>query len=100
MLYAIVALLAILAIEARRLGARPAAARVGGFLLRLLPWLVLAYAVMALVWPWSVASPLNPLEALGYFSHFFEQPWRELFQGSLDARARHAAPLRRRSCSP
>jgi 4-amino-4-deoxy-L-arabinose transferase-like glycosyltransferase len=82
-LYAIVALLAILAIEARRLGARPAATRLGGFLLRLLPWLVLAYAVMALVWPWSVASPLNPIEALVYFSSFFEQPWRELFQGSL-----------------
>jgi hypothetical protein len=82
-LYAIVALVAILAIDARRLGARPAATRVGGFLLRLLPWLVLAYAVMALVWPWSVAHPLNPLEALRYFSHFFEQPWRELFQGSL-----------------
>jgi hypothetical protein len=81
-LYAIVALLAILAIEARRLGVRPAATRAGGFLLRLLPWLVLAYAVMALVWPWSVASPLNPLRALLYFSHFFEQPWRELFQGS------------------
>ena len=28
-------------------------------------------------------DPLNPLEALVYFSHFFEQPWRELFQGSL-----------------
>jgi 4-amino-4-deoxy-L-arabinose transferase-like glycosyltransferase len=82
-LYAIVALLAVFAIEARRLGARPAATRVGGFLLRLLPWLVLAYAVMALVWPWSVASPLNPLKALVYFSTFFEQPWRELFQGSL-----------------
>jgi hypothetical protein len=82
-LYAIAALVAILAIEARRLGARPAATRVGGFLLRLLPWLLLAYAVMALVWPWSVASPLNPIEALRYFSRFFEQPWRELFQGSL-----------------
>ena len=81
-LYAIVALLVILAIEARRLGVRLAAARAGGFLLRLLPWLALAYAVMALVWPWSVASPLNPLEALAYFSTFFEQPWRELFQGS------------------
>jgi 4-amino-4-deoxy-L-arabinose transferase-like glycosyltransferase len=80
-LYAIVALLAIFAIETRCLGARPAATRVGGFLLRLLPWLALAYAVMALAWPWSVASPLNPLTALVYFSTFFEQPWRELFQG-------------------
>src|SRR4029077_10211877 len=63
-------------------GARPAAARVGGFLLRLLPWLILAYAVMALVWPWSVVDPLNPVKALVSFSSFFEQPWRELFAGS------------------
>ena len=81
-LYAVVAWLAILAIEARRANARMAAARAGGFILRLLPWLVLAYAVMALVWPWSVANPLNPIKALAYFSHFFEQPWRELFAGS------------------
>ncbi len=82
-LYALVALLAVTAIEARRAGARPAAARTGGFVLRLLPWLVLAYAVMALVWPWSAAAPLNPVKALVYFSHFFEKPWRELFQGHL-----------------
>jgi hypothetical protein len=79
--YAIAALLAILTIEIRRFGAWPAAARMRSFLLRLLPWLVLAYAVMALVWPWSVVNPLNPLKALLYFSNFFETPWRELFQG-------------------
>jgi hypothetical protein len=81
-LYAVIALLAVVAIEIRRSGTRAAAARAGGFVLRLLPWLVLAYAVMALVWPWSVASPLNPVKALVYFSHFFEKPWRELFAGS------------------
>ena len=81
-LYALVALVALVAIEVRRDGARAAAAHVGGFVLRLLPWLVLAYAVMALVWPWSVAEPLNPVKALVYFSHFFEKPWRELFAGS------------------
>src|SRR5690348_821793 len=81
-LYALVAWLTILAIEARRGGARAAVARAGGFVLRLLPWLILAYAVMALVWPWSVANPLNPFKALAYFSHFFEKPWRELFAGS------------------
>ena len=81
-LYALLGLLAILAIEIPRAGARAAAARAGGFVLRLLPWLILAYAVMALVWPWSVASPLNPVKALVYFSHFFETPWRELFAGS------------------
>jgi hypothetical protein len=44
---------------------------------------VLAYAVMALVWPWSVIDPLNPLQAVAYFSHFFEVPWHELFAGAL-----------------
>src|SRR5439155_1425183 len=50
-----------------------------------LPALPLAYAVMALVWPWSVISPLNPLRAVEYFSRFFEQPWQELFGGALIA---------------
>jgi hypothetical protein len=36
---------------------------------------------MALVWPWSVVSPLNPLRAVAYFSHFFEKPWKEMFAG-------------------
>jgi hypothetical protein len=36
---------------------------------------------MALVWPWSVQEPLNPFRAVGYFSHFFEKPWREIYDG-------------------
>jgi hypothetical protein len=36
---------------------------------------------MALIWPWSVVSPLNPLRAVAYFSHFFEKPWKEMFAG-------------------
>jgi hypothetical protein len=48
-----------------------------------LPAGVLAYAIMALVWPWSVIDPLNPFHAVAYFSHFFEQPWHELFAGEL-----------------
>jgi len=76
--------LAVVAIlEARRDGRRPAAARLGRFALSLLPAIVLAYAVMALVWPWSVIDPLNPLQAVAYFSHFFEKPWHELFAGEL-----------------
>jgi hypothetical protein len=35
-----------------------------------LPALPLAYAVMALCWPWAVQSPLNPLEAIRTFAHF------------------------------
>jgi hypothetical protein len=64
-------------------GLRSAVARLGRFLAALLPVLVLAYAVMALVWPWSVLAPLNPLRAVVYFSSFFEKPWRELFAGAL-----------------
>jgi hypothetical protein len=76
--------LAVLAtVEAHLLGLRPAAARLGRFVLSLLPAAVLAYAVMALVWPWSVADPLNPLHAVAYFSHFFEKPWQELFAGEI-----------------
>jgi hypothetical protein len=77
------ALALVAVIEARLDGWRPAAARLGRFLLSLLHALVLAYAVMALVWPWSVIDPLNPWRAVAYFSHFFEQPWRELFEGEL-----------------
>jgi hypothetical protein len=44
---------------------------------------VLAYAVIAFVWPWSVADPLNPFRALEYFSRFFEKPWQELFDGRV-----------------
>jgi hypothetical protein len=55
----------------------------GRFMLTILPGLVLAYAVMAVIWPWSVEAPLNPLRAVGYFAHFFEKPWKELYAGSL-----------------
>jgi 4-amino-4-deoxy-L-arabinose transferase-like glycosyltransferase len=71
--------------DASAQGGRAAAAGFGGFVLRLLPALVLAYAAMALVWPWSVIEPLNPLRAVGYFSHFFEKPWKEMFGGALIA---------------
>ncbi len=77
------ALAMLFAVEARRDGWRPAAGRLGHFVLALLPALVLAYGVMALVWPWAVIDPLNPIRALGYFSRFFEDPWSELFGGQL-----------------
>lgn len=77
------ALALVAVIEARLDGLRPAATRLVGFLLSLLPVAVLAYAIMALVWPWSVIDPLNPFRAVAYFSHFFEKPWRELFAGEL-----------------
>ena len=80
---AIAAIALIVAVEARTDGLRPAAMRLGHFALALVPAALLAYAVMALVWPWSVTEPLNPLRAVEYFSHFFEKPWEELFGGAL-----------------
>jgi hypothetical protein len=82
-LFAAAAFLVILAHEVRRLGGRAALARFGRFALALLPGFVVGYLVMGLLWPWSVAAPLNPLRALEYFSVFFEKPWREVFDGRL-----------------
>jgi Dolichyl-phosphate-mannose-protein mannosyltransferase len=80
---ALAALALMFAIEARAVGLAAAGKRCGRFLLSLLPAAVLAYAVMALVWPWAVVDPRNPFRAIEYFSHFFEQPWEELFGGAL-----------------
>jgi hypothetical protein len=77
------ALLLLFAIDARRHGLREAGGQVGRFVLRLAPGLAVGYAVMALVWPWSVMEPLNPLRAVEYFSHFFEKPWKEMFDGMV-----------------
>jgi hypothetical protein len=73
----------VLTVEARADGLGPAATRLRHFAIALIPAALLAYAVMALVWPWSVINPLNPLSAVEYFSHFFEKPWQELFDGRL-----------------
>ena len=77
------ALALIVAVEARAQSLRTAGARLGVCLLRLLPGAIIAYAVMALVWPWAAVDPLNPLRAIGIFAHFFEKPWQELFAGVL-----------------
>jgi hypothetical protein len=80
---AVAALILIVVIELRALGWREAAARLGRFMLALLPGLALAYVVMGFIWPWAVINPLNPVYALQYFSHFFEKPWPELFDGAV-----------------
>jgi hypothetical protein len=82
-LYILPALALVIVVEGRVEGWREAAARFGRLVLRLLPGFVLAYAVMAVIWPWSVRAPLDPLWAVEYFSRFFEKPWRELFDGAL-----------------
>lgn len=81
--YAAIPALLIVAEETADAGWRKARRRIGRFVVLLVPGLLLAYAVMGLVWPWGVAAPLNPLRALLYFSEFFEKPWKELFAGSL-----------------
>jgi len=77
------ALTLLFAIEAQAVGMRPAGQRLGRLLLALIPSALLAYAVMAAIWPWAVVNPLNPITAIEVFSHFFEKPWRELFDGML-----------------
>src|SRR5882762_452903 len=47
------------------------------------PGILLTLLVMALIWPWVVSAPLNLLHAIDYFSRFFEEPWQELFGGTL-----------------
>lgn len=64
-----------------RFGAREAVGRIVSLFGRLALALPLAYGVMAIIWPWSVQSPLNPLRALVYYSRFWETPWKEMFDG-------------------
>jgi xanthosine utilization system XapX-like protein len=73
----------ILAVRSRTIALKPALSECGLFLVVFIPGIVLAYLVMGLVWPWSVVKPLNPFQAVEYFSNFFEKPWRELFDGQL-----------------
>lgn len=80
---ALLALGLLIAIEARGGGWRMAGSRFGYFVLMLVPSLILAYLVMIFVWPWAAIDPFNPLRAVGYFSHFFETPWQELYGGAL-----------------
>jgi hypothetical protein len=80
-LYVVIPLALLIAHQARYQDVEAAAADFGRFVLWLVPGLVLAYAIMAMVWPWSVQEPLNPFRAIGYFSHFFEKPWREMYDG-------------------
>ena len=82
-LYMILPMAVIVGHNMREAGLKPAARAFGIFVLRLVPGLILAYAVMALLWPWSVIDPLNPIRAIEYFSHFFEKPWKEMFAGQV-----------------
>jgi hypothetical protein len=82
-LYAIIGFIPLLLEEIRGHGARPPALRFIHMIYVLLPGLVFGYLVMGLIWPWSVMEPGNPIQALTYFSQFFEKPWKEMFDGAL-----------------
>lgn len=79
--YVAIGLALIIGSDIRQQGLRAASTRLGQFVLALLPALALGYLLMGLLWPWSIVSPLNPLDAAEYFDKFFEKPWRELYQG-------------------
>src|SRR3954469_3313239 len=81
LIYAMVGFLPLLIEEVRTQGARKAVHRFAHVVYVLLPGLAFGYLLMGLVWPWSIRKPGNPLQALTYFSHFFEKPWKEMFDG-------------------
>src|SRR5271166_6475900 len=83
LLYALIGFAPLLIEESRTQGAREAARRFVHVLYALLPGLIFGYLVMGLIWPWSIMDLTNPFEALTYFSHFFEKPWKEMFDGAL-----------------
>jgi hypothetical protein len=82
-LYAVIGFVPLFAEEIRTQGTREAARRFAHVVYVLLPGLVLGYLIMGLIWPWSIMEPGNPFRALTYFSHFFEKPWKEMFDGAL-----------------
>ncbi len=83
LIYALVGFIPLLLEEVRTHSLREAVRRFAHVLYVLVPGLVVGYLVMGLIWPWSIMEPGNPFEALTYFSHFFEKPWKEMFDGAL-----------------
>jgi hypothetical protein len=83
LVYAMVGFVPFFLEEIHTHSAREAAHRFMHVVYVLLPGLVLGYLVMGLIWPWSIMEPGNPFHALTYFSHFFEKPWKEMFDGAL-----------------
>lgn len=83
LVYAMIGFVPLFLEELRVEGAREAIRRFAHVVYVLLPGLALGYLVMGLIWPWSIMEPGNPFEALTYFSHFFEKPWKEMFDGAI-----------------
>ncbi|MDP1529767.1 MAG: glycosyltransferase family 39 protein [Rhodoferax sp.] len=83
LIYAVVSFAPLLLEELRTHGLRESVRRFAHVVYVLLPGMVFGYLVMGLIWPWSIMQPGNPVHALSYFSHFFEKPWKEMFDGAL-----------------
>ena len=83
LIYAVAGFVPVFLEEIRSHGARDAVRRLARVVYVLLPGLILGYLVMGLIWPWSIMEPGNPFRAVTYFSHFFEKPWKEMFDGAL-----------------
>ena len=83
LVYALVGFIPLFLEELRTEGLRESVRRFAHVMYVLLPGLVFGYLVMGLIWPWSIMEPGNPFEALTYFSHFFEKPWKEMFDGAI-----------------
>jgi len=83
LIYALVGFVPLFVEEIQAHSVREAAQRFLHVVYVLLPGLILGYLVMGLIWPWSIMEPDNPFLALTYFSHFFEKPWKEMFDGAL-----------------
>ncbi|KAA0076375.1 glycosyltransferase family 39 protein [Tardiphaga sp. P9-11] len=82
-IYAVIGFIPLWIEDVRTHGARESVHRLLHVLYVLLPGIAFGYLVMGLIWPWSILEPANPLRALGYFSHFFEKPWKEMFDGAM-----------------
>jgi hypothetical protein len=83
LVYALAGFVPLFVEEVHTHSAREAAQRFLHVVYMLMPGLILGYLVMGLIWPWSIMEPDNPFQALTYFSHFFEKPWKEMFDGAL-----------------
>jgi hypothetical protein len=83
LVYSLIGFVPLLLEEINTNGTREAARRFLHVIYVLLPGLILGYLVMGLIWPWSIMEAGNPFHALTYFSHFFEKPWKEMFDGAL-----------------
>ncbi len=83
LIYALAGFVPLFLQEWRTQGAREAVRRFAHVVYVLLPSLILGYLIMGLIWPWSIMEVGNPFQALTYFSHFFEKPWKEMFDGAL-----------------